>query len=189
MVNDPHLALSKWWQALCYSWDWTSLGATEVWQRQMHLKDFVSCGSTLGERDKTLLFLLLVWGWSVLPNHDKCNPFWFCPFQMMNTFTTQKKKHAGGYGKSANLSWSPMGFILKGEWQTEEEAAALISAEHWPCGSTMTFSTFGACSGWTILCAVFASGCPGGNVTGDRWISWFFSLSCLKESWNFSFNL
>lgn len=91
--------------------------------------------------------------------------------------------------QSSYLSWSPMGFILKWEGQTEVEVAVLISGVHWPWGSTTTFSTFGACSGWTMLWAVLASDCAGCNAMGDRWISWFFSLSCLKESWNLSFNL
>lgn len=86
-------------------------------------------------------------------------------------------------------SWSPMGFILKGEGQTEVEAVFRISGVHWPWGSTTTFSTFGAWSGWTMLWAALASDCACWSAMGDRWISWFFSLSCRKESWSLSFNL
>lgn len=83
------------------------------------------------------------------------------------------------------LSWSPTGFILKGDGLAHR--GGFSSGTHWPWGSTTTLTTFGACSGWTMLLVVLDWAVCRGR--GERWISCFFSFSCLSDSWIFSFNL
>lgn len=83
------------------------------------------------------------------------------------------------------LSWSPTGFILKGDGLAHR--GGLSSGTQWPWGSTTTLTTFGACSGWTMLLVVLDWDV--GRGRGERWISCFFSFSGLSDSWIFSFNL
>lgn len=87
----------------------------------------------------------------------------------------------------AYLSWSPTGFILNGDGLAER--VGLSSEAHCPCGSTGTFTTLGACSGWTILFATLYS--EGGRCRGmdERCVSCFLFLSCLRENCIFSFSL